>query len=87
MWALTTSSDEIRPDLIAFAIQVAEAPMTLILRRRLFATSDRVARLDVENLDSRADQLLDRRVQLHSRFSLFRTRGGSDLQTEKAILP
>src|SRR6202035_1569683 len=59
MWALTTSSEEIRPDLIAFAIQVAEAPMTLLLRRRLFATSDRVARLDIENFDSRTDQLLE----------------------------
>ncbi len=50
MCALTISSDEIRPDLMAFAIHVAEAPITFLRRRRLFATSDDVAGLDVEDL-------------------------------------
>src|ERR1700692_372075 len=59
MWALTISSDDIRPDLIAFAIHVAEAPMTFLLRR-LLATSDDVAGLDVEHLHPRADELLER---------------------------
>ena len=58
MWALTTSSDEMRPDLIAFAIHEADAPMTFRLRRRLLAMSDHVAGLDVEHLHTRADQLL-----------------------------
>src|ERR1700730_6161536 len=71
MCALTISSDEIRPVLMAFAIQAAEAPITF-LRRRLLATSDDVAGLDVER---------------HARFSLLRARGRWDLVTEKAILP
>ena len=58
MCALTTSSEEIRPDLIAFAIQVAEAPITFLLRRRFLAMSDHVAGLDVQHLHPRADQLL-----------------------------
>jgi hypothetical protein len=48
MWALTISSEDIRPDLIAFAIHVAEAPMTF-LRRRLLATSDGIAGFDVQH--------------------------------------
>src|SRR5205809_7941735 len=59
MCALTISSEEIRPDLIALASQVAEAPITFRRRRRLLATSDDVARLDVEYLDPRAHQLLE----------------------------
>src|SRR4029077_1302582 len=58
MCALTISSDDIRPDRIAFAIHVADAPMTFLRRRRFLGISDRVAGLDVENLYPRADQLL-----------------------------
>src|SRR2546428_9813085 len=61
MCALRISSEEIRPDRIAFASQTADAPITFRRRRRLFAMSDDVARLDVEYLDSRADQLLQLR--------------------------
>jgi hypothetical protein len=60
MCALTISSDEIRPVRMAFAIQVAEAPITFVRRRRRVATSDHVAGLDVEDLDTRAHELLQR---------------------------
>ena len=59
MCALTISSEEMRPLLIALAIQAAEAPITFLLRRLLFGMSDHVARFDVEHLDPRADQLLE----------------------------
>ena len=59
MCALTTSSDEIRPVLMAFANHVAEAPITFFLRLRFLAISDHVAGFDVEHLHPRADQLLE----------------------------
>src|SRR5665213_4064654 len=71
MWALTTSSEVIRPDLMAFAIQVADAPITFLRRRFLLGISD-----DDLDVQRHARVLPD-----------LRTRGRGDLKTEKAILP
>ncbi len=77
MCALTISSDEIRPDRMAFAIHVAEAPITFRRRRRLFATSDDVAGLGASDFPGSVahPREADLGVQRHAFPPSLRTRG------------
>src|SRR6266576_4596973 len=65
-----------RPDLMAFAIQVADAPITFLLRRRLFAISDPVAGFPFGASDLPGPVAKPRKadlsVQRHARFLLAR---------------